>query len=293
MRTFFTLIFTLLLFSQVHSQGQQLFTGVPLYEYQGYIGIGTSSPTTRLEVVGGNIAGSNAVISKGQNGVWAGTATFIDYIPSLNYGRVGVYDYATNSWKNLFLGNGNVGIGTISPTDKLEVIGNFVSRVSPGSNRLARIANSNSAGELHLFTGNSSSVVIDANGNSYLNGGNVGIGTTTPTNKLEVNGTIRTKKVKVEASSWPDYVFEPGYQPLSLPETEAFIKTHKHLPEVPSAQEIEEKGQDLGAVQTVLLKKIEEMTLQMIEMNKKIEKQDQRIELLEEENRDLKTKTDH
>jgi len=121
--------------------------------------------------------------------------------------------------------------------------------------------------------------------------GRIGIGTTTPSQKLEVvgnalvTGEVRTKKIRVSTTpnSWPDYVFEPGYKTFSMAELEAFIMENKHLPEVPSAKEVEANGQDVGAVQTILLKKIEEMTLQMIEMNKRLEK-------LEEENAALKKK---
>ena len=59
--------------------------------------------------------------------------------------------------------------------------------------------------------------------------GNVGIGTTTPNNKLEVNGTIRSQKVKVEATRWPDFVFAPNYKLRTLNELEAYIKTNQHL----------------------------------------------------------------
>ena len=100
------------------------------------------------------------------------------------------------------------------------------------------------------------------------NQGNVGIGTTTPSNRLEVNGTIRSKEVKVEASPWPDYVFEEDYNLRSLEETEAYIKENKHLPEIPSAKEMKANGLELGEMNMLLLKKIEELTLYVIELKK-------------------------
>lgn len=112
--------------------------------------------------------------------------------------------------------------------------------------------------------------------------GNVGIGTATPGNKLEVNGTIRSKEVIVEATSWPDFVFKTDYNMPSLSFVENYIKEHGHLPNIPSQQEVEENGQSLGETQKLLLQKIEEMTLYIIELNKKIEAQEQEIRKLKQ-----------
>ena len=87
----------------------------------------------------------------------------------------------------------------------------------------------------------------------------------------------------VEASPWPDYVFEPEYNLLSLEETEAFIKKHQHLPELPSAKEIEANGVQLGEMNRLLLQKIEELTLHLIEQQKLNKELIQRIEKIENE----------
>lgn len=102
--------------------------------------------------------------------------------------------------------------------------------------------------------------------------GNVGIGTTAPgSSKLAVEGTIAARRVKVtQAATWPDYVFEENYPLSSLQKTEAFIRENKHLPEVPSAKEVAENGQDLGEMNAILLKKVEELTLHLISMQKEI-----------------------
>ncbi|MNK17315.1 hypothetical protein D3C87_355020 [compost metagenome] len=109
--------------------------------------------------------------------------------------------------------------------------------------------------------------------------GDIGIGTINPQEKLSVNGKIRAHEIKVETSNWPDYVFKADYKLPSLMETEQFIKQHGHLPEVPKASEVEADGVSLGEMNKILLKKIEELTLQVIELNKKVDRQDERIKL--------------
>ncbi|CAH0304347.1 MULTISPECIES: hypothetical protein [unclassified Pedobacter] len=113
--------------------------------------------------------------------------------------------------------------------------------------------------------------------------GNVGIGTISPRERLSVNGNIRAKEIKVEATNWPDFVFKEEYQLPSLKEVEKYIKANKHLPEIPSAAEIEKDGVQLGEMNRLLLKKIEELTLHVINLDKK-------MTALEEENKNLKKK---
>ncbi len=116
---------------------------------------------------------------------------------------------------------------------------------------------------------------------------NVGIGDITALNPnnylLAVNGKIGAKEIIVENTSatWPDYVFEKDYPLSSLEEVEHFVQSNKHLPEVPSAIEVKETGINIGDMNAVLLKKIEELTLYLIEQNKK-------INLLQEEITELK-----
>lgn len=116
---------------------------------------------------------------------------------------------------------------------------------------------------------------------TFLPNSNVGIGTTSPDERLSVNGRIRAKEVKVEMANWPDYVFEESYQLRDLKELKRYLSEHKHLPDVPSATEINKNGIELGQMNSVLVKKIEELTLYIIQ-------QDERLTRLEEENSELK-----
>ena len=104
--------------------------------------------------------------------------------------------------------------------------------------------------------------------------GNVGIGTNNPQAKLAVNGEILAKSVRVNtnATYWPDYVFEDSYNLMSLRELERYVNAHKHLPGVPSAQEVEAKGDvDLGAMNALLLEKVEELTRYVIDLQNQID----------------------
>ena len=120
--------------------------------------------------------------------------------------------------------------------------------------------------------------------NVYMNvsGGSVGIGTATVDAKLTVKGDIHANEVRVDLSvPGPDYVFEKNYALPSLSEVEAYITANKHLAEIPSAEQMKQNGLNVGDMNLLLLKKMEEMTLYMIEMKKE-------IKALQEENEKLK-----
>jgi hypothetical protein len=104
----------------------------------------------------------------------------------------------------------------------------------------------------------------------YYNIGNVGIGTSnTGSFRLAVDGKVGAREVVVTLTNpWPDYVFAPSYHRPSLSDVEKYIIANKHLPEVPSAAEIGKNGNNLGAMDAVLLKKIEELTLYAIDQEK-------------------------
>jgi hypothetical protein len=116
---------------------------------------------------------------------------------------------------------------------------------------------------------------------SIQSNGTVGINTTdTISNyKLAVNGAaIFTKAVVKTYNTWADYVFDESYQLPTLNDIEQYIKLHKHLPEMPTTAEVEKDGIDLGNNQALLLKKVEQLTLYMIDQNKRLEVQQKQIE---------------
>lgn len=131
-------------------------------------------------------------------------------------------------------------------------------------------------------TYNSSAYFIGG-GNNYM-AGKLAIGTYNPGSyKLAVEGTIGARRMKVTQGSWADFVFHPDYELPTLQEVERFIKVNRHLPEIPSAKEVESDGLDLGEMNKKLLQKIEEMTLYMIEMKKESIAQRTELEALKKE----------
>jgi hypothetical protein len=185
------------------------------------------------------------------------------------------------------LNSGNVGIGTTTPRNYLDVAG----KVSIGT----ACPTTGSGLELYHYVSTNTSYINSYNRTTstylplyfsastyYFNNGNVGIGTTNPTEKLTVNGNIKAERVDI-VSDVPasDYVFEKEYNLRSLDQVEQFVKENKHLPEVPSAAEFKENGYSVGQMDDVLLRKIEELTLYIIEQQKLIEQLQEKVEQLE------------
>jgi hypothetical protein len=125
--------------------------------------------------------------------------------------------------------------------------------------------------------------------NIYFKTGIVSIGTQLPSNtqlgtngfKLAVAGGVIAEEVVIKIqSAWPDYVFEPGHEKLTLTELENFIVLHRHLPEIPSSAEVADNGINVEEMNVVLLKKIEELTLYVIELKKETNALSAEIEML-------------
>jgi hypothetical protein len=182
---------------------------------------------------------------------------------------------------------GNVGIGTTTLPQQLSLTGgigfanqNAIDKklYSPQDGTLEWLTHDN-AGEHGFAVSHQGErrVYLNTKGNSYLIGGNVGIGTTNPDEKLTVNGVIHAKEVKVDLSGpLADFVFKSNYKLMSLPQVEQFVKANNHLPQMPSAEEVAKNGLSMGEMQNKLLQKVEELTLYAIQQNNKI--QDQEID---------------
>src|SRR3989339_371949 len=251
----------------------------------GNVGVGTTSPGAKLDVKGDIKTSAGAIRANGSNyqGVYIEPGA-----NDLNYSDIAFYNgsYKAGRIDALTLclqtrSSGAVGIGTTSPASgvKLHVNGNV--RVSGGTSPYITLSPDagtgwniqNDQGKMSFRTGNGPTDVPLMT----LANGTVGIGTLTPNSscKLDVNGIIRAKEIKVSLNAgsgtvFPDFVFKPGYNLQRLENIEDFIKQKRHLPGIPSAKEAEEKGVALGEMQLKLLRKIEELTLYVIEQQKQI-----------------------
>jgi len=113
--------------------------------------------------------------------------------------------------------------------------------------------------------------------------GNIGIGTINPNAyKLAVKGTVHAQQVNVDLNGWSDYVFNPEYPLKSLSEVKAYINKNHHLPDIPSEQEMVKTGIDVGEMNKLLMKKVEELTLYLIEKDMQIKDDSQITQRLEE-----------
>lgn len=220
--------------------------------------------------------------------------------------------------------NGNVAIGNLANTSKLQIVGNELGNsINDRSNLLmlrAKLGYNESklqifnkrftSGDTWLTISTRIQQTIDVSDMAYIefnppgmswgmalgtadqgrlyidNKGNVGIGTqkiADPAFGLFVEKGIRTRKVKVDAVNWPDYVFDSCYNLNSLKWVSEYVRKNKHLPDVPSAQQLSREGVDLMEMQETLLRKIEELTLYIIELNEKLEAQEKLIKLKRKE----------
>ncbi|WP_343522261.1 hypothetical protein [Pedobacter sp.] len=283
----------------------------------GNVGIGTRTPEELFE-----IKANQPVITFHQPGISSfkmGTSNGVFKLQAMDNGfggHTGNFSNAGNPYVFSFLQNGNVGIGTAEASEKLVVNGNFklildqgtfpaknvvnivalgYSGITGAKNWALRsvyqyghgVANNADGGDLDVIKSlNGSTILATKTDGSPL--GYVGIGVTTPTERLTVNGKIKANEIRVDGTNAPDYVFEEDYKVATLAELERYIKANKHLPEIPSAKEFERDGIAVGEMNKLLLKKIEELTLHLIEKDKQygellndVKKQELRLRLLE------------
>jgi hypothetical protein len=233
----------------------------------GNVGIGTVSPNAKVHINGSG-GGTTDLLVNGRittgdasnaGGMWVNSSQNM-FVGASSASTLGFYN--NGAWRMIVDNGGNVGIGTTSPQYKLEVHGTTI--IGQYTNGMAVIDAFNSYA---YFGCNNASNGIAVGPNGY-----VGIGTTSPDARLAVAGQVHAQEVKVSITvPGPDYVFDKDYKLTSLDEIKTYIDQNKHLPEIPSAKEMEKNGVQLGEMNMLLLKKIEELTLYVIELKKEVE----------------------
>ena len=222
-----------------------------------------------------------------------GDSNFVGNVDSVRLG------FRTKNIERLtILPTGNVGIGTITPTAQFHTTGTVRLAGLTCDSTKTRVLVSDTSG--NLFYRSASGLGghwLYTNGTQYDSLDNIAIGTSNPQGyKLAVNGTAIFTKVKVKtAGTWPDYVFGNDYQLPDLQWLDNYLARYRHLPGIASEAEVQKDGIDVGEHQAALLKKIEELTLYLIDENKKLQTQaDQmkaqqdRLDQQQKENDELK-----
>ena len=252
------------------------------------VGIGITNPSERVHINGGalKIGNTTNASDRAVNLLKFGDGSFVQI------GEWEADDMLSFKANRYNFTNGNVGIGR-TPSHKLDVngvvrstgyIGDYLD-LNPNDNFTYDNQSTGhyslnwrtdswfsdgptlwlaSYGGMKFFTAGNARLSITAIGN-------VGIGTIFPGAKLDVIGTIRAHEVKVCLNQGCDFVFEPDYKLMPLHELETFVTTNRHLPEVAPAAVMESEGINLSEMNAMLLQKVEELTLYVIELNKEVQ----------------------
>lgn len=291
-----------------HSQNGNLKTTAGtannLYYKDGKLGIGAVNPRVKFEISSELVTPTESQSARGglliTDGSGIGMSLGVTTTDQWTYpGWIQVNNTVWDVYYPLLLNpnGGKVGIGTTIPRSIFDINDNGAG----SSSNTTTVTHGLTIGA--KSTGGVLNMGINGNGAFYswiqsrqfnsadfynlaLNpsGGKVGIGTTNfvGTHKLYVAGSVLAEEVQVKLqANWPDFVFNEQYNLMPLTEVESFIEKNNHLPDIPSETEVKENGINIGDMNAKLLQKIEELTLYMIEQNKKTDK-------IIEENKSLK-----
>ena len=225
------------------------------------------------------------------------------YTKPLNNNTAGIMLGSGSNLPTLFITNqnienrtGKIGIGDMTdPQAKLHIMGDAMEDVGiileskQPEYRSAFIQLKDENHKISVGTNGAMNITAGAKplnleGSRVTLTGKVGVNTNNTVNgyAFAVDGGIVTDEVLIlDVEDWPDYVFSQNHMLMPLGELKTFINKNSHLPEIPSAQEVEENGVNVAEMQKLLLKKIEELTLYTVEQQRLIEELQEKIERLE------------
>lgn len=268
------------------------------------VGIGISSPTERLHINKGalKIGNSSSAVDRSMNMLKFGDGNYV------HIGEWEADDMLSFKANKYNFTNGNVGIGVTNPQYKLDVNGKLYLHTYEWKNACAysyfnwechRLVMGVPAGfaavtmldimsggsneydslysELNMYTayGENNQVAkirLNTIENCWINTpGYIGIGTEHPQNKLDVRGAIRADEIYVNIAPGADFVFDESYTLRPLTELKEYVVKNQHLPEIPSAEDMQQKGVNMNDLQMKLLQKVEELTLYIIQQEQRIQ----------------------
>ncbi|WP_051220687.1 hypothetical protein [Flavobacterium filum] len=228
----------------------------------GKLGVGISNPTGIIESRGGlpNGTSFSSIDQRNEQSIVLNIGSLVG--SSTKFRNIKFFDFPQSNFDAL----STVYFGIEDRND----FGRFRVIAQTGGSSQLLVFDKTQSPSFHLTDdGNNKTTLILPKADSYI-----GIGTNSFIDdldlyRLSVNGAIRAHRVKVY-TDWADYVFEKDYNLPTLEEVENHIKENGHLLDIPSACEVEERGIDLGEMNKLLLQKIEELTLYVIELNKEV-----------------------
>lgn len=290
MKTLVKILFVAIIAYLPMTLSAQADPNAPLYAEttHGAISIGAGNPW-------------NAHFSTDVNRFWFNRPLWV------NTGKIGSYggnlDLQTHAVTRMTIlkDNGFVGIGGTNPKTPLHVTGLIRSSYPQNSGNYIELTHGGGNSCInHVGVGRMDFRFNSANKMVLTSEGRLGIGLDVPQTNLDVRGTVRigdvpirgdyklyvetgilAERVRVASKDnpveWADYVFESDYDLNSIEEVETFVKTNKHLPNVPSAKEVAEKGVDIVEMDATLLRQIEELWLHTIQLNERIQELEKQL----------------
>ena len=260
----------------------------------GLVGIGTKTPEVPLHVkadytspaifesssTGKGVfidikrsSGDRALLGLGGNGYTGGDTSNV-VLANWNSTRGGISFYTRQRRRMSLDSAGNLGIGNNSPSELLTV------GSSSNAGNIKVYGNIEADGDFTLGSG-MSSVDFTLHGTAAIED-SLTIGSSGAETELKLYGVAKVKNIRVDPTMvWADHVFSDDYSLKSLEEVKSFVSAEKHLPDMPTADEVAKDGYDMTSINAKFLEKIEELTLYVIDLNDK-------VKALESENKKLR-----